>query len=105
MLDIALAAEKPPVRTATAATYAEFGPKGKGSSMSPLMHKTGVQQGAFDVEDLSTAFLRLEDGATLLLESSWAQWILKDHCYVTMYGADGGAGIRMGRSQMIRTAR
>jgi predicted dehydrogenase len=32
----------------------------------------------------------------LLLESSWAQWILKDHCYVTMYGADGGASIEWG---------
>ena len=97
MLDIALyLLGEPPVRTATAATYAEFGPSGKGSSMSPLMHKTGVQHGAFDVEDLSTAFLRLEDGATLLLESSWAQWIPKDHCYVTMYGADGGASIEWG---------
>ena len=97
MLDIALyLLGEPPVRTATAATYAEFGPKGKGSSMSSLMRKTGVQAGAFDVEDLSTAFLRLQDGATLLLESSWAQWILKDHCYVTMYGSDGGASIEWG---------
>ena len=43
------------------------------------------------MEDLSTAFLRLQGGETLLLESSWAQWIAKDHCYVTLYGSDGGA--------------
>jgi predicted dehydrogenase len=30
------------------------------------------------------------------LESSWAQWIPKDRCYVTMYGSDGGASIEWG---------
>jgi predicted dehydrogenase len=95
MLDIALyLLGEPAVRAVTAATYAEFGPRGKGSSGSP--DKTGVEPGAFDVEDLSTAFLRLQDGGTLLLESSWAQWIPKDRCYVTMYGSDGGASIKWG---------
>ena len=97
MLDIALhLLGEPAVRSVTAATYAEFGPRGKGSSPSPFSRKTGVEPGAFDVEDLSTAFLRLQDGATLLLESSWAQWIPKDGCYVTMYGSDGGASIEWG---------
>jgi predicted dehydrogenase len=97
MLDIALyLLGEPSVRAVTAATYAEFGPRGKGSSTSTEMRKTGVQLGAFDVEDLSTAFLRLQNGETLLLESSWAQWIAKDHCYVTVYGSDGGASIEWG---------
>ncbi len=97
MLDIALyLMDEPAVRAATAATYAEFGPRGKGSSASPFIRKTGVQPGAFDVEDLSTAFLRLQGGGTLLLESSWAQWIPKDQCYVTLYGSDGGASIEWG---------
>jgi predicted dehydrogenase len=81
------------VRTATAATYAEFGPRGRGGSVSTTMDKTGVTEGEFDVEDLSTAFLRLADGATLLLECSWAQWVPEDLCYVTVYGGEGGAGI------------
>jgi predicted dehydrogenase len=97
MLDIALyLLDEPRVRAVTAATYAEFGPRGKGSGVSPLMRKTGVQDGAFDVEDLSTAFVRLQGGGTLLLESSWAQWIPKDHCYVMLYGSDGGASIEWG---------
>ena len=97
MLDIALyLLDEPSVRAVTAATYAEFGPRGKGSSPSPFMRKTGIEPGAFDVEDLSTAFLRLQGGGTLLLESSWAQWIPKDRCYVTMYGSDGGASIEWG---------
>jgi predicted dehydrogenase len=97
MLDIALyLLDEPPVRAVSAATYAEFGPRGKGSSASPFMRKTGVEPGAFDVEDLSTAFLRLHGGGTLLLESSWAQWIPKDQCYVAVYGSDGGASIEWG---------
>jgi len=97
MLDMALyLLGEPPVRAVTAATYAEFGPRGRGGSDSPFMRKTGIEPGAFDVEDLSTAFLRLQDGGTLLLESSWAQWIPKDRCYVTIYGSDGGASIEWG---------
>ncbi|HWJ53334.1 MAG TPA: Gfo/Idh/MocA family oxidoreductase [Propionibacteriaceae bacterium] len=91
MLDIVLhLLGEPQVRTATAATYAEFGPRGRGGSVS---NKSGIADGVFDVEDLSTAFLRLSSGATLLLECSWAQWVPEDLCYVTVYGGDGGAGI------------
>jgi predicted dehydrogenase len=32
----------------------------------------------------------------LLLESSWAQWIPQDLCYVTLYGSEGGATIEWG---------
>ena len=95
MLDIALhLLDEPQVRTATAATYAEFGPRGRGGAVATATKKTGVVvDGGFEVEDLSTAFLRLSTGTTLLLESSWAQWVPEDQCYVTVYGADGGAGI------------
>lgn len=97
MLDMALhLLGEPAVSTATAATYAEFGPKGRGGSAN--MVKTGVQAGDFDVEDLSTAFLRLDGGGTLLLESSWAQWIPQDQCYVTLYGSEGGASVEWGGS-------
>lgn len=96
MLDMALhLLGEPVVATATAATYAEFGPKGRGGS---AYGSTGGDDGAahFDVEDLSTAFLRLENGTTLLLESSWAQWIPYDQCYVTLYGSEGGASLEWG---------
>ncbi len=97
MLDMALhLLGEPTVKAATAATYAEFGPRGKGASAYGLGRKTGVTPADFDVEDLSTAFLRLEDGGTLLLESSWAQWIPHDQCYVAVYGSDGGANIEWG---------
>ena len=97
MLDMALhLLGEPDVTTATAATYAEFGPRGKGASAYGLGRKTEVTADDFDVEDLATAFLRLDGGGTLLLESSWAQWIPYDQCYVTLYGSEGGAAIEWG---------
>lgn len=96
MLDMALhLLDNPQVTSATAATYAEFGPRGRGgSAYGPRANvDTEVE---FEVEDLSTAFLRLDGGGTLLLESSWAQWIPYDQCYVTLYGSEGGASIEWG---------
>ena len=97
MLDMALwLLGEPPVTSATASTYAQFGPLGRGGSAEATMKKTGVTAGAFDVEDLATAFLRLGPDATLLLESSWAQWIPEDLAYVTVYGSAGGAALEWG---------
>ncbi len=99
MLDMALhLLGEPAVTSATAATYAEFGPRGRGGSSYESTGKTGVEASQYDVEDLSTAFLRLGTGGTLLLESSWAQWIPRDQCYVTLYGSEGGASIEWGGS-------
>ncbi|MGP9539486.1 Gfo/Idh/MocA family protein [Brachybacterium sp. AOP43-C2-M15] len=95
MLDMALhLLDEPEVTAASASTHAEFGPLGRGGSGFGISQ---VEEGVpFEVEDLATAFLRLDGGGTLLLESSWAQWIPHDLCYVTLYGADGGATIEWG---------
>jgi predicted dehydrogenase len=97
MLDMSLhLLGEPTVLTASAATYAEFGPRGKGGAPTAMAAKTGAGGGSFDVEDLATALLRLDSGATLLLESSWAQWIAQDQCYLTLYGTEGGASLTWG---------
>ena len=97
MLDMALyLLGEPEVTTATASTYAEFGPRGRGASAYGPGRTTDVTADDFSVEDLATAFLRLDGGGTLLLESSWAQWIPYDQCYVTLYGSEGGASIEWG---------
>lgn len=95
MLDMALhLLGEPTVTAASASTHAEFGPRGRGGSGFGV---SSLEDGVpFEVEDLASAFLRLEGGGTLLLESSWAQWIPFDLCYVTLYGADGGATIEWG---------
>lgn len=96
MLDMALhLLGNPKVTSATAATYAEFGPRGRGgSAYGPRPNVDTTIE--FEVEDLSTAFLRIDGGGTLLLESSWAQWIPYDQCYVALYGSEGGASIEWG---------
>ncbi len=95
MLDMALhLMGEPDVLAASASTHAEFGPLGRGGTNVSISE---VEENVpFEVEDLATAFLRLDGGGTLLLESSWAQWIPYDLCYVTLYGADGGATIEWG---------
>lgn len=81
--------DEPEVISVSAATYSELGPRGRGSRSQTL-----VGTGGYEVEDLATAFLRLADGATILVEASWAVYgKAGDDFGVTLYGTDGGADI------------
>jgi predicted dehydrogenase len=92
MLDMALhLMGEPTAEAVSAATYAEFGPRGLGGSSGALQGARADGAGAYEVEDLSTAFVRLSGGATLLLEASWASYIERDELYVVLYGSEGGA--------------
>lgn len=94
VLDMALfLLGEPVVVSVTAATYAELGPRGRGSRNSaPLPGESGP----FEVEDLATAFVRLADGGTLLLEASWAVYgSAGDDFGVTLFGTEGGAEINV----------
>ncbi len=44
-----------------------------------------------EVEDSATAFLRLENGATLTLELTWGLLMEKDFAYVNLFGSGGAA--------------
>ncbi|GAB2582737.1 Gfo/Idh/MocA family protein [Microlunatus antarcticus] len=92
MLDMALhLMGEPTAEAVSAATYAEFGPRGRGGSSGAKVGARADGTGAYEVEDLSTAFVRLSGGATLLLEASWASYIERDQLYVVLYGSEGGA--------------
>ena len=93
ILDMALyLMGEPEVEAVSAQTYAELGPRGKGG------RGDGVAGGAYEVEDLATAFIRLKDGVTLLLEASWAVYGKHgDDFGVSLYGTDGGAEIEIVR--------
>jgi predicted dehydrogenase len=92
MLDMALhLMGEPAAEAVSAATYAEFGPRGRGGSSGALQGARADGAGAYEVEDLSTAFVRLSGGATLLLEASWASYVERDELYVVLYGSEGGA--------------
>jgi predicted dehydrogenase len=92
VLDLALwMLGEPAVRSVSASTYAEFGPRGRGGS--PGSGKTGTSA-TYEVEDLATSFIRLEGGTTLLLEASWATYSSAgDDFGVILYGTEGGAEI------------
>ena len=77
----------PKAISVTGSTYAMFGPKGEGQGTWGIAEKGG----GFDVEDLAAAFIRLENGATLLLEASWASHIKEDVIYTNLMGTKGGA--------------
>jgi predicted dehydrogenase len=73
-------------------TYAKFGPKGKGGGGWGV--KPSGEASTFDVEDLAAGLVKLDNGATLVLEASWASHIRRDHGpYVTLVGEEGGAEI------------
>ena len=80
----------PGVRTVSASTYDLLGSNGFGGSKSS--GKSGATDATFDVEDLATVFMRLDDGGTLLLEASWAAHRADgDQFGATLYGTEGGA--------------
>lgn len=84
---------EPEVLTVSASTYNELGKRGVG--IDPKAKKFGVGH-AFEVEDLGTAFIRLSNGATLLLEASWATHSdAVDDYGVVLYGTEGGAAVRV----------
>ena len=79
----------PAVKSVSASTYDLLGTNGFGGSKESS--KTGEGH-AFDVEDLATVFMRLEDGGTLLLEASWAMHRADgDQFGATLYGTQAGA--------------
>ncbi|MDN5725632.1 MAG: Gfo/Idh/MocA family oxidoreductase [Propionibacteriales bacterium] len=103
-LDMALHVMGEPVPSAVSgATYAEFGPRGRGGARGAGSHKWSAEPvgspESFEVEDLGTAFVRMDGGATLLLEASWAQWIEEDSLYLSVYGTDGGAQLHLPAGQ------
>lgn len=81
---------EPKVMSVTASTYDRLGPRTKSA---PASGEQTAGRPPFDVEDIATAFLRLENGATLLLEASWAGYASPagDTYGVTLFGGRGGA--------------
>jgi predicted dehydrogenase len=89
VLDIAMYLMGEPRATAVSAnTYAEFGPRGQ---KGWVRERFTNEDSPYEVEDLATAFIRLENGGTLLLETSWATHsAAADDFGVTLYGTEGG---------------
>ncbi|KAA9151791.1 Gfo/Idh/MocA family oxidoreductase [Microbacterium lushaniae] len=86
---------EPRVLSASAVTHAEFGPRGLGGPDAA----TGGKQftgSAFDVEDFATVLLRVEGGASVALDTSWASYRPEgDEFGFVVYGTEGGAELRV----------
>lgn len=83
---------EPEVTSVSASTYAELGPRGLGGVARDTADKD--RDSAYEVEDFAAAFLRLEGGATLSLETSWAAYRSPtDLIDFHVLGTDGGADL------------
>jgi len=78
----------------TGATYCKFDKNQCVNSSGWGM--TADKRGIMDVEDMAVGFVRLENGATLDLEFSWASNIEKDEYFYELRGTKGGAVFRNG---------
>ena len=105
VLDMALyLMGNPRVVSVCAATFAELGPRGRGALTGTRFAVDYTSP--YEVEDLATAFIRLEDGAALQLETSWASYSgVTDEFGVSLFGNQGGAEIRVKDYALVDTLR
>ena len=104
MLDLSLwLMGQPKVLSVSAATYAGLGPHGRGLWGGKRF--AGSLEG-FNVEDFVTAFLRLENNATLTLEVSWAGYThWGDDFFIHLWGEEGGGEMNIFRYRTKDTLR
>lgn len=95
VLDMALwLMGNPTISAVSAATYAALGTQGKGSWGGNRFTVNPNQP--YEVEDLATAMIRTEGGATLQLETSWAGYSgHTDEFGVYLMGDKGGAELHV----------
>lgn len=99
MLDLALyLMGNPKPVSVYGAAYAEFGPKRKGIGTWGKPNWNGH----YDVEDLATALIKMEDGSTLSLEVSWAVHMDTDNTpFIHLMGSEGGASYRGAQGKLL----
>ena len=92
VLDMTLyAMGNPTVTSVSASTYAEIGTQGKGNFRKSNNIERGVGTGTYEVEDLATAYLRTDDGATIIMKTSWAAYTgAEDDFGFSLMGSKGG---------------
>ncbi|MBD2867932.1 Gfo/Idh/MocA family protein [Paenibacillus arenilitoris] len=83
-------------------TYAEFGPNRQGIGT----WGTPNWDGYYDVEDLASALIKLDNGATLSLEVSWAAHsaLLSEDPFIHLMGTQGGVAMVGGSGKYVTHA-
>jgi predicted dehydrogenase len=81
---------KPKVKSVTGATYNRLGNRANVKNLS--FYKAADYDASLNsVEDLANAFIRFENGSTLLVDVSFTLHAIKDELKVSLYGDKGGA--------------
>jgi predicted dehydrogenase len=84
--------------TVFGSTYAEFGPKKRGIGT----WGTPNWDGNYDVEDLATALIKMDNGSTLSLEVSWAVNMDTDsQPFIHLMGSEAGAAINGNKGKIL----
>lgn len=76
--------------TVSGVSYAQFGPRGQGLGGWGSDISKPSANARFDVDDFAWGFVRFDNGATLILEVSWASHF-ENQFYTELYGTEGGA--------------
>ena len=102
VLDMALfTMGNPRVVSVSAVTFSELGRQGKGAWQGSRFHTGEVP---FEVDDMAIAFLRLDNGGVLNLETSWAAYTgAQDDFGVSLMGTQGGAEIAVTDYALVDT--
>jgi predicted dehydrogenase len=89
LLDLALwLMENPKEIAVTGTTYNEL------SKIPNQVNQWGIiDHKSFNVDDHVTAYMKFENGASMLFESSWAANIKDDYANVSISGVDGGLNV------------
>jgi len=98
MLDLALwYMGYPKPVSVVGATYAQFGPRRQGVSEKYGCPDSMLPEGQlFNVEDMATGLVKLENGASIGLELSWAAHTgIDDDISLRLLGSEGGADLVM----------
>lgn len=105
VLDMALyMMGNPKVTAVSAQTFAELGPQGLGQWTGGRF--SSAKDLVYEVEDMAVAFIRLDNGGVIQLETSWASYIgEKDMFGVEIMGSNGGAEIKVRDYALVDTLR
>lgn len=87
----------PQSRAVDATTYSKF----SNSTTRDRYGYIASQEGIFDVEDMAVGFVRLENGATINFEFSWASNIEEESFYYELKGTKGGVSYINGEVKMF----
>lgn len=80
----------PKVISVSGSVYTKFGKNQKGAESC----SKGSTEKTFDVEDFAFAMLKLNNGATLTLETSWGCFTKEERLFMNLLGSKGGLNLR-----------